>query len=51
MDSNENRNRPLDNFRVVEPDVNDVLEEVEKLPGFQEYLKEIHEDEITFGDL
>ena len=50
MDPNKNPNGPLDNFRVVEPDADEVLEEVEKLPGFQEYLREQHEEEITFGD-
>jgi hypothetical protein len=50
MNPIENADGPLENFRVVEPDEEIVIEEVEKLPGFQEYLREQHEDEITFGD-
>ena len=30
--------------------IDEVLDEIEKLPGFQEYLKEIRGDELTFGD-
>lgn len=46
----EKTNAPLDDFRILEPDTNDVLDEVERLDGFQEFMEEIRGDSLTFGD-
>lgn len=41
---------PLDDFKIVEPEVDDIQEEVERLDSFREYLRDERGDSLTFGD-
>ena len=37
----------LDSFTMIEPDVD---EAIQSLPGYQEYMEGINEENLTFGD-
>jgi hypothetical protein len=50
MDPNITTNTPLEDFQVIDPEDDDVREEIERLAAFHDYLKEKQGDNLTFGD-
>jgi hypothetical protein len=47
---NEQPNGPLDDFKVIDPDINDIDEALTQLDAFKEFEREMRGDNITFGD-
>lgn len=41
---------PLNDFKVVSPEEDDVLDEANELDAFREYQRESRGDNLTFGD-
>lgn len=41
---------PLDDFKIVDPELDDIDEEVGQLDSFREHLRDQRGDSLTFGD-
>ena len=41
---------PIDDFKMTNPEVEDVMEEIRQMGSFREYEREHRGDSLTFGD-
>jgi hypothetical protein len=41
---------PLDDFQVLDPELDDIFDAVSLLDGFREFVRESRTDNLTFGN-
>ena len=46
----QNAPSPLDDFKVTNPNESDVIDEIESLEGYKEFLRHSDNENLTFGD-
>lgn len=49
-DPNITSTTPLDDFQVIDPNEEEIQEEIERLAAFRDYQREKQGDTLTFGD-
>ncbi len=45
-----NTNNPLEYFKIMPPEEDDISEEINSLEGFRDFIREAKGDSLTFGD-
>ena len=41
---------PIDDFQLINPEEEDITDEIRQMPAFREYEREHRGDSLTFGD-